>query len=173
VELPDLTRVVDTYVPVTSKNYPDYIKQLKRDLLPHVRKLQSDGHIRWFSFLVHDATQLGGREPNDGRFFIHIRLEPSTELDFGEFVKLLPNHFLNPKRDSLSHISGLDGAKFRNDDWAHAWKIHGEASEWVLFLLEGHKDEPTLKHLTQFMHFITNPLMQGHKFACISSRSTF
>jgi len=161
VELPDLNRIVDTYVPVSNNNFPNYLNQLKSDLLPHIRRLQSDGHLPWFSFLLHGAGHLDGREPNNGRLFIHIRLEPNTDLELQAFINSLPPHFLNPIQKSYSQISGLDGAKFNS--WAHAWKIHGEASEWVLCLLEGHRNEPSLEHVIQFMHFITNPLMLGQK----------
>lgn len=167
MDLPDLNRVVDTYFPITNVNFPEYINQMKRDLLPHVRKLQTEGNIRWFSFLFHPASQLGGREPNDGRLFIHIRLEPSSQLDLNAFINLLPAHFRNPVGVSLSQISGLEVDKFRNNDWAEAWKIHGAASELVLCLLEGHELEPSLQHIVQFLHFITNPLMLGHKCLCI------
>lgn len=168
MELPDLSRIVDTYVPVSAVGLPGYLNQLQRDVLPHVRKLQADGHLRWFSFLLHDASQLEGRETMDGRVFIHLRIEPATGLDLQAFIKLLPAHFLKPQQVApLSAISGMDGSILRDDNWAHAWKIHGEASEWILCLLEGHEEEPTLQQIVQFLHFITNPLMLGHRCLCI------
>lgn len=167
MELPDLHRIVDTYFPVTSVDSPAYLNQLKRDLLPHIRKLQSDGHLRWFSFLLHGARHLDGREPEDGRSFIHIRLEPASSLTLEEFIELLPDHFCNPQPVSLSDIRGLDGSMLHDDNWANAWKIHGEASEWVLCLLELHKDDPSLQQMIQFLHFITNPLMLGGRCLCI------
>ena len=168
MELPDLSRIVDTYVPVSDVDHPAYLKQLQRDVLPHVRKLQADGHLRWFSFLLHDASQLAGREPVDGRVFIHLRLEPAPGLDLQPFIKLLPEHFLKPQQvPPLSEISGLDGSILRDENWAHAWKIHGEASEWVLCLLEAHREEPSLQQVVQFLHYITNPLMLGHRCLCI------
>jgi len=168
MQLPDLNRIVDTYVPVSANDLPAYLNQLQRDILPHIRKLQADGHLRWFSFLRHDASQLAGREPLDGRVFIHLRLEPATDLNPQVFIKLLPAHFLKPQHVSaLSAISGLDGSILRDDNWAQAWKIFGEASEWILCLLEGHKKEPSLQQIVQFLHFITNPLMLGHRCLCI------
>lgn len=167
MELPDLNRIVDTYVQVSSNVLSDYLNQLKTDLLPHIRNLQNNGSIRWFSFLLHDAGHLDGREPTNGRHFIHIRLEPASSTDVQSFINsnTLPAHFLNPIHKPFSQISGLDGAQFNS--WAHAWKIHGEASEWVLCLLEGHRNEPSFDHVIQFMHFITNPLMLGQKCLCI------
>jgi hypothetical protein len=167
VELPNLSRVVDTYVPVSSTDFTTYLSQLKLDVLPHIRKLQSDKHLRWFSFLLHGARHLAGRESEDGRSFIHLCLEPATELDLEAFKKLLPAHFCKPQPCQLSGIPGLDGSTLCDNDWAHAWKILGEASEWVLYLLEGHKGDLSLQQVIQFLHFITNPLMLGHKCLCI------
>ena len=168
MELPNLSRIVDTYIPISGVDLVSYLRQLKQDVLPHIRNLQANGHLRWFSFLRHDASQLAGREPVDGRFFIHIRLEPAAALNLQAFINLLLPHFLKPLQVApLSEISGLDGSILQDDNWAYAWKIHGEASEWVLYLLEGHKENPSLQQIVQFLHFITNPLMLGHRCLCI------
>jgi hypothetical protein len=167
MELPDLSRIVETHVPVSAGEFTGYLSQLRQDVLPHVRKLQADGHLRWFSFLIHPAGQLAGHDPADGGLVIHLRLEPATDLDVHEFIELLPKHFEKPRQVTLSEIPGLDRSILRDDDWAHAWKIHGEASEWVLCLLEGHEEEPSLQQVVQFLHFITNPLMLGHRCLCI------
>lgn len=168
MQLPNLSRIVDTYVPVSANDLPAYLKQLRQDILPHIRKLQADGHLRWFSFLVHKAGQLAGRVPTDARMYIHLRLDPASCLEIKAFIKLLPAHFLKPRQVApLSSISGLDGSILPDDNWVHAWKILGEASEWVLGLLEAHKKEPSLEQIVQFLHFITNPLMLGHRCRCI------
>ena len=163
MELPDLSRIVETHVPVST----GYLSHLRQDVLPHVRELQAGGHLRWFSFLIHPASQLAGHDPADGSPVIHLRLEPATDLDVHEFIELLPEHFQKPYQVTLSEISGLDGSILRDADWAHAWKIQGEASEWVLCLLEGHEEEPSLQQIVQFLHFITNPLTLGHRCLCI------
>ena len=167
MELPDLNRIIDTYLPLSSAELTAYFNQLRTDMLPHIRKMQTDDQLRWFSYLLHGARHLDGREPEDGRSFIHLRLEPATGLDLDTFIDLLPEHFLKPQRVTLSKISGLESHMLQNDDWAHAWRIHGEASEWVLRLIEGHQKEPSLQQVIQFLHFITNPLMLGHRCLCI------
>lgn len=167
--VPDLGRIVDTYVPVPTNDFATYLSQLRRDVLPHIRALQSGNHLRWFSFLLHDARQLAGREPMDGRLFIHIRLEPAPDVDISAFIALLPNHFCRPQQVQLSAIAGVDASSLEGDNWAQAWRIHGEASAWVLCLLEGHKGEPSLQQVVQFLHFITNPLMLGSRCQCTAN----
>lgn len=165
MEVPDLaSSIVDTYVPVTAADFSGYLDQLRRDVLPHIRKLQSDGQLRWYSFLIHDANMLKEHEPSDGRLFIHLYLQPTTGLDLQRFKGRLPGHFEKPQQNTLGKIGGVDEAALRDRNWAHAWKILGEASEWVLCLLEGHGNNPiSLPQVVQFLHFVTNPLLLGHK----------
>jgi hypothetical protein len=151
---PNLNNIVDTRVPVSLGERTGYLNQLRQDVLPHIRKLQADRHLRWFSFLIH---------AENGSPYIHLRLEPTPGLDIDDFIELLPKHFQKPHHITLSKTSGLDRSILQNNDWAYAWKILGEASEWILCLLEGYKREPSLKQIVQFLHFITNPLMLGHQ----------
>jgi hypothetical protein len=171
MELPNLNRIVEAHIPLSPGNASSYFNQLRQDLLPYIRKLQTEGHLRWFSFLLHPANQISGRDPKDNRPVIHLRFEPATELDIQAFIRLLPTHFLCPQHIKLSEISGgLDESILRNHDWSHAWRIVGESSEWILCLLEGHVGEPPLKQITQLFHYITNPLLLGHKCECAGFR---
>lgn len=159
MELPDLSRIVEANVPVSDS----LLTHLRRDVLPGIRKLQADAHLRWFSFLLHHASQLVGRDPSDRSLVIHLRLEPATNLDVTAFAGLLPELFKDPHPVTLPAIVGLDASILIHNDWAQAWKIHGEASEWVLGLLEGHHAEPSVQQIVQFLHFITNPLGLGNQ----------
>jgi len=162
MNIPDLTRIVDTYIPMPGGDLNAYFDQLRREVLLSIRKLQSDEVLGWYSFLIHGPDNLAGREPLDDRKYIHLRLQPKKGMDINEFIGKLPTHFLNPKQVSLANISGIDSSVLRDDDWAYAWKLHGEASEWVLFLLESHRDQAIpFQQIIQFLHFITNPLGLG------------
>jgi hypothetical protein len=175
MNIPNLTRIVDAYIPIANSDFSAYLDQLRREVLFSIRKLQSDELLGWYSFLIHGPDNLNGREPLDGRLYIHLRLEPKNGVDIDEFIRNLPTHFLKPMKTPLADIGGLDSSVLRNDDWAYAWKMHGEASEWVLFLLENHKDQAAipLQHIIQFLHYITNPLMLGHKCFFIPLGYTF
>lgn len=164
--LPNLNRIVETHVPISDSELTGYLTQLRQDILPYIRKLQSDGSFRWYSFLMHPASQLEGCDPKDKSLVIHLRFEPSSSLEVNEFMQLLPKHFRAPKKVQLSGISGLDGTKLSENDWAHAWEVLGETSDWVLGLLEAHKEVPSLQQIVQFLHFITNSLGIGHKCIC-------
>ena len=163
MDIPNLNRIIDTYIPITSLDTSAYLQQLRSQVLPEIRNLERTGAIRWYGFLIHNASQLGGREPMDGRYFIHLRLEPASSLDPDAFIRTLPSHFLNLIVTPVSSITGLDGSILTGADWAQAWKIHGECSSWILNLIEGHAGDIPVKQIVQFLHFITNPLTLGHR----------
>ena len=173
MDIPNLNRIIDTYIPITSLDTSAYLQQLRSQVLPEIRNLERTGAIRWYGFLIHPASQLGGREPEDGRLFIHLRLEPASSLDPDSFIRTLPPHFLNPTVTEVGSITGLDGSILAGTDWAQAWKIHGECSSLVLNLIEGHAGDITVEQIVQFLHFVTNPLSFGHKCRFVPSRISF
>ena len=134
-------------------------------LIPQIRKLQHDAVLRWYCFLLHGADQLSDPEPTPAHAYIHLFLEPEVEMDFGQFVSRLPTHFLKPVSRPLSRFDGVEGAKLKEQDWAYGWKGIGEASEFVVRLLENHGENvPPIQNVIQFLHFIANSLRLGQQF---------
>jgi hypothetical protein len=173
VDIPDLSRIVETHVPVASLERTAYLHQLRRDVLPYVRKLQADGHIRWFSFLLHAAGQLSGHDSGDQSAIIHLRLEMTADLNSQTIAEVLPSHFLRPTRVALSDISGVDTSELRGRDRARAWRLVGEASEFALALLEEYEEPPLPQRTIQFLHFITNALGMGGQCLYAPTRVPF
>ena len=156
METPDLSRAVETSVPVRSLDFGEYLGQLQADVLPHIRKLQAEGQLRWYSFSLRPANQLADRDPSDKAPVIRLHLEPATGLEVADFIALLPAHFEKPVPRPLAEVEGVDASILRDGDWAHAWHMAGESSDWVLSLLEDHQATPTPQQVVQFMHHITN-----------------
>jgi len=161
METPDLSRIVETHVPVETLEARRYLSQLRMDVLPHIRHLQATGSLRWFSFLLHQARQVAGQGAADNRPVFHLRLEPAPGLDLREFVALLPPHFIDPHPVELSMISGVNLTLLERGEWAKAWRVVGESAEWVLCLLEAHADGFPPDQLVQFLHYVTNALGIG------------
>ncbi len=64
--------------------------------------------------------------------------------------------------EDLQNISGINKSLLKDDDMAEAWKIIGEQSEWLLNLVNIHKDVVIpVGQITQFMHFYLNMLGLG------------
>jgi len=168
VELPDLSQIVETHVPLEAYDMINCLNQLRRDVLPQIRRLQADGHLRWFSFLMHTADQLLEHENyDDSTPVIHIRLEPSPGLDIKRFIEQIQSPFVKPVPRPLGPISGPDVSLLAEGEWAHAWRIIGESSEWILCFLEAHPGDVTSSQLTQFLHYISNPMGLGKKFVYV------
>ena len=103
MELPNLELVVDTFFPIKDLNLDAYTLQLRTQLIPEIRRLESEGSIIWYSFLVHDHRNLGGRVPStDQNLYVHIRLSLQEGVDVDQFISQLPSHFLKPSKISLS-----------------------------------------------------------------------
>lgn len=167
---PHLDRVVQAHIPLRME---ETIFILRRDVLPHIRDLQNQHQLRWFSFLLHSMADITGRADAPG-LGIHLRLEPSEHLDPDRFLSDLPTVFQQPHRVApLGQIAGVDLGQVKDADWAHAWRMVGEASEWVLGLLESHEDSLTLQQAVRFLHYITNPLTIGNRCVWIQSGQRF
>lgn len=172
MQVPNLDLIVDTFIRIKELRLDAYIAQLRTEFIPEIRKLEKEGRIIWYAFLIHDHSQLGGRVPNtDKNLYIHIRLGLPEDADVAQFIKELPSHFEQPEKVFLSEISGVDVSILNGNDWAYAWKVHGEASEWILRLLEAHADDTGIHipQIIQFLHFITNPLMIGNRCLYLNS----
>ena len=166
MELPNPGLIVDTFIRIRDLNLNVYISQLRAELIPEIRKLQSEGKIIWYGFLIHDQKNLGGRVPStDQNFYIHLRLSLPEGADIDQFIRQLPSHFQQPIESSLSPIGGINASILNDQNWVYAWKVHGEASEWILRMVESHSQDAIIpiEHIIQFMHYITNPLTIGHE----------
>lgn len=89
-------------------------------------------------------------------------LEPANDLAIADFIATLPSAFQHPVLvEPLGEIGGVVFSSLRDGDWALAWRLVGESSEWVLSFLETHTESAPIENLTQFMHFITNAMGMG------------
>lgn len=156
MDTPDLSRTVEASVPIRSLEFGAYLGQVQMDVLPHIRTLQVDGQLGWFSFSIRPASQLAEGDADDNAPVIQLHLEPASGLDIAEFISLLPAQFEKPVLRPLSEAVGVDASVLRDGDWAHAWHMAGESSEWVLSLLEDHQAIPTSQQVVRFLHFITD-----------------
>jgi len=158
---PNLTRIIDTYVPVNDLN--NYFQILKKDFYPAIRKLQNENFLNWFSFLIHNWEILKRDGNPSAPFYIHTRLEPNKDTELHEFISKLPEIFIDPEVRPLGNIGGLDNKFLENEDWSKAWQLIGESSEFLLTLIENHKTGTPIHQYMQFLHYITNSLTIGNR----------
>jgi hypothetical protein len=173
LECPNLARVVETHVQTPTGDVTEYLVRLRTQVVPAIRALQSDGRIRWYSFLLHPAKQLLGRPETDEAWVIHLRLEPATGLEVEEFIVGLPAIFETPVLRPLADFDGPDPSLIVQADWAHAWRIVGESSEWVACMLEAHPGNLSVEQIAHFLHYISNPLGLGWQWAFAPTGTRF
>ena len=162
MNLPNLDRVVDTGVPADTSTRERLLSQLRWTVVPLLRDLQSKDLVAWYCFLLHPAEMMGKRELAGGASYIHLFLEPNVGIELSELARNLPGNFMEPKPRRVSNFDGIEPTLLRGSDWAYGWKMIGEASAWVVALIESHVDEELPpQQIFQFLHFITNPLGLG------------
>jgi hypothetical protein len=163
MRIPNLSRIVETHVPIASPDPDAIVEKIRKQVLPVIRKLGREGKLQWYSLLLHGMRHLEGGDPQDQTLIIHLRLEPSSDLSIDDFVAALPSHFVSPHPVILSEITGLGGRYLQNNDWAFAWAVIGSAATFVLDVVEAHPQNLPPSQTIQFLHFITNALGLGHQ----------
>lgn len=162
MEKPDLTRVVEAWIPVTDFEIDAYFARIRDEICPAIKVLRTNGDIRWFSFLLHGCPPHLKNE-FQGADCWHFRFEPSLGADLNEFMRRIESTFKYPRHGTDRIVSGLSGDLLQERDWSIAWKLIGEASEFALSLCESHSSAPPATQTIQFMHYITNPMLLGHQ----------
>lgn len=170
MELPSEKLNVDTFIKINDLSLGGYIAQLRKDLVPEIRKLEKSNDINWYCVLIHDQGHLGGRVPqNDQNLYIHIRLGLPEGSNIDEFMKNLPPIFQQPIQNPIGPMGSFNASMFKDQDWRYAWKLLGEASEWVLDVVESYEGVIPVDQIIQLLHYITNPLLLGNKSLFIPS----
>jgi hypothetical protein len=139
MQRPNLSNCVDAVVPIRGSSIADYLHQLRAECAPAIRALQARKAIVWYSFLVHNRAS-AGREDLPVAFpepFIHFRFSPPNGAAQNELLDSLPNPFLHPVGATLGAVGGIDVAAVHGS-WTDTWWMIGEASDWVLKLVEVH-----------------------------------
>ena len=132
--------------------------------MPLIRKLQRDGDISWFSFLVHSRRSGVPTEENDSRLFVHLRLAHVEARKYDDLVSKLPSYCEMTRRMPAvprDELDNNDVKSLRDQDVEWAWAILGAGSEWILTFLESHDIKARIapQSVSQQLHYIGNALM--------------
>jgi len=115
--------------------------------------------INWYHFLIHDYP----RDP--ANWYFHIRFSVIGDIEKLDDLNL-PKYCVSPEEiRPLRNIAGINKALLRNEEIEEAWKIIGEQSEWIVNLINIHKEDIgwiPIDQFVQFMHFFMNMMGLGH-----------
>ena len=71
----------------------------------------------------------------------------------------------------VENIAGINKSLLKNEEIEEAWRIIGEQSEWIINLVNIHKEDigwVPITQFVQFMHFFMNMMGLGHRAALTS-----
>lgn len=161
MEKPNLDQMWETWVRIgprgnlTLKMFQDAIRN---KIYPMVSRLKKEKKINWYHFLFHNYP----RDPNNGYF--HIRFSVMRNINKVDDLNL-PKYCFSPKKvDPIRNIDGINKALLKNEEIAEAWRIIGEQSEWIINLINIHKEDIgwiPIDQIVQFMHFFMNMMGLG------------
>jgi len=132
---------------------------IKAQVTETVSILETKEMIDWYYFLIH-------KKENDNNLYFHLLLSLKEGVNSEDFLMAIPSYCLEPKhlgREYGESISEITKTQLKNDEIEEAWKLIGEQSEWMIHLVNAHKDgEMAIKQVIQFMHFYMNMMGLGH-----------
>jgi len=159
MEKPTLNRMWHTYIKlglpseITLKLIQDVIRF---KIYPLISDLQENEFINWYHFLIHPNP----KDSKDSNLYFHIRFSVKKEIN--NIADLNLPHYceenLTEKINPIYEIKGINSNILKKEEIEEAWKIIGEQSEWVINMINIHKEDieiPTIQ-IIQFMHFFMN-----------------
>jgi len=166
MRIPDLDRVYASFFNIDEGD--NLISIIRGKVKPLIRDLEFKKIIGWFAFHVHPRKQYNPAPPErQNEIGIHLRLELLQGKKECELKNALPCYCENLIRGIEQNISGITVGpnsvavtSLKGETIAASWKVIGEASEWVLNLLDSYKEETAIcnPQIVQHIHFIMNLL---------------
>ncbi|MGD0071662.1 MAG: hypothetical protein ABSB71_08915 [Candidatus Bathyarchaeia archaeon] len=165
MQKPNLDRLWRVWIKILPQDTIDgdfrgSVSTIKSQITEVVSVLETKKMIDWYYFLIHGKDN----DPNNLYFDVIFSVKEGIESE--EFVKVLPSYCLEPKhldRGFGESIAGIKKELLNNEEIEEAWRIIGEQSEWIIHMVNIHKDgELTIQQFIQFMHFYMNTMGLGH-----------
>lgn len=131
---------------------------IRSKICPLISSLRDKDVIAWYCFLLHDRSSGVPTSKNDVNPYFHIRFELKKDIDPDDF---LPNYCVMTRkirREQVESIVGIDKSLIKNEQIEEAWRIIGEQSEWLIDMLNIHKENVDIPYqqVAQFLHYFSN-----------------
>jgi len=165
MQKPNLDQMWETFIKFSMDDIPSgkHIEIIRKKIQPLIFRLRNDGLINWYSFLVHNRKHGVPTTEDDNNPYFHIRFETKKEVNPKDF---LPSYCVltrRIKRDWVKDISIGEGMKFdtsllKDESIEEVWRMIGEQSEWLLYMLDIFKNEIDipLQYVGQLLHYFAN-----------------
>ena len=165
MQKPDLNQMWETFIKIPAEDnrvgFNLLYSCIRSRIYPMISRLKDDGMIDWYCFLTHDRKSGVPTSEDDDNPYFHVRLTLKKKVDPNEFLNSLPNYCVMTRkirRERVESIVGIDKSLLRNEEIEEAWRIIGEQTEWLLEMLNIHKEDVNIppQQIAQFLHFYAN-----------------
>ena len=168
MQKPNLARMWETFIKIglPQETSLQQITHIIRSMIYHaIRDLKARKVINWYHFLIHNKESGVPTTKDDENLYFHIRVALEKDVEPKDFRASLPDYCVmtRPIDRRLESISGIDKSLIKNEEIEEVWRIVGEQSEWIIKMVNIHKEnvEIPIPQITQFMHFYLNMLGLG------------
>jgi hypothetical protein len=176
MEKPDFNRVYDVFIPIglpQEIRLRKLIDMIRFEIYPLISYLKKSKMINWYFFLIHNRET--GSIPtteDDRNLYYHLRFGLEKNINPEDFLQSIEDRLRfkplwrttkNPAI-SIGRNKPMHKNILKNEEYEEAWKIMGEQSEWIINMLNAHKDDIEIsekeyyEHILQFMHYYFNML---------------
>jgi hypothetical protein len=176
MQKPDLDRMWETYIRIGlphEASLHQCINIIRSKIYPMISSLKNDGTINWYHFLIHENPD----DKHDPNLYFHIRFDVKKNISSPDDLHLLDycEKNMTKKVEPIREITGLPTSLLRNEEIEEAWRIIGEQAEWIIKMLNIHKEnvEIPISQIIQFMHYFLNMLGLGHRGSLVYGNMRF
>lgn len=174
MQKPDLNRVWETFIKIglpQDMSLQQIISLIRSKVYPMICDLRNRKIINWYFFLIHGRGSGVPTIKEDNNAYFHIRFSLNKDIEVKnekDVINFLPNYCVltqKARHKRVESILGIDKSLLKNEEIEEAWRIMGQQSEWIIDMLNIHKEnvEILIPQIVQFMHFFLNMLGLGKR----------
>ena len=164
MQRPDLNQMWETFIKIPTEDnkirFTTLFNNIRSKIYPTISHLKENDMINWYCFLIHDRNSGVPTVQDDNKPYFHIRFALEKDVDPKKFLGLLPDYCIMTRHieGRPETILGIDKSIIKNERIEEAWRIIGEQSEWLLEMLNIHKENVDIpaQQVAQFLHFFAN-----------------
>ena len=166
---PDLDQMWETFIKIPIEDNTISLNNIydtiRSKIYPMISRLRDDGMLDWYCFLIHNRNSGVPTSEDDDNPYFHIRLELGKNANPKDFLPSYCVMTRKIRRERVESITGVDKSLLKDEKIEEAWRIIGEQSEWVIEMLNIHKEDVEIPphQIGQFLHFYFN-------MTCVSVR---
>ena len=170
MQKPDLNRMWETFIKIglpQETSLQKIVCTIRSKISRMIYGLNQEKIINWYFFLIHNRESGVPTTQDDDNLYFHIRVALRKNVKPKDFRESLPDYCVmtRPIERRLESIVGINKSIIENKEIEEVWRIMGEQSEWIINMVNIHKENVAIPipQITQFMHFYLNMMGLGNR----------